>query len=180
LNKGELVLQLDELHTPLADKLFLGLTSLGELFGGALVLLCIIVFAKRRYIAIFLAAASLSMVTSQGLKHLVFQNEGRPSSVYEDLAPVKNLKRHQNNSFPSGHTTGAFTFFTVLALGLKKKWIQVLAPTLAALVGISRVYLGQHFLSDIVAGAVIGLFVASITVLLFNKLLPPKEYVAES
>ena len=57
-------------------------------------------------------------------------------------------------SFPSGHTTTAFAFATAVGL-LFRGW---LAPLLvaAALVGASRVVLGSHFPSDIVAGACIG------------------------
>lgn len=180
LEKGEMVLALDSMHTPMLDYVFLFFTLLGEEVGGLLVLLALAIFAKRRYIAIFIVSAAFSLIVSQGFKHLVFENEGRPASVYPELRPVKNLERHKNNSFPSGHTTAAFTFFTILALGIKKRGVQVWAPLVAVLVGVSRVYLGQHYLNDIVAGAVIGLLVATVTVLMFDTYISPKNHVAKS
>lgn len=56
--------------------------------------------------------------------------------------------------FPSGHTTIAFVLAAVLAGQYPRlRWY---CYTIAALVGISRVYLGMHYPSDVVAGAVLG------------------------
>ena len=173
-DKGELVLSLNSRHTPILDNIFLLLTMGGELAGGALVLLLLLVFTRRRNALVFAAAIVLSLIFSQGLKHFVFAQEGRPSSVYENLEPVEGLIRHRNNSFPSGHTTAAFTFFTVLAVGFQKKWIQLVAPIIAATIGLSRVYLGQHYLIDIVAGAVLGLLLTTSLIVILDKYWPAK------
>ena len=61
-----------------------------------------------------------------------------------------------------------------MAVGIKKKWAQLAAPILAATVGVSRVYLGQHYLNDIVAGAVLGLLLTSIAILVLDKYWPAK------
>lgn len=59
------------------------------------------------------------------------------------------------NSFPSGHTAVSFA----LAAVLSKRFPRLMAPLyiIAALVGASRVYLGSHYPSDVVAGALLGL-----------------------
>lgn len=63
-------------------------------------------------------------------------------------------------SFPSGHTTTAFAVASVLACGYKDKiWIGISSYTLASLVGISRIYDGEHWASDVIAGAALGTFV---------------------
>lgn len=63
-----------------------------------------------------------------------------------------------DNSFPSGHTTGAFSFFYFLTLLLPdkyKKWGAVFFVA-ALLVGYSRMYLAAHFFADVYVGSIIG------------------------
>jgi undecaprenyl-diphosphatase len=62
-----------------------------------------------------------------------------------------------NPSFPSGHTATAFAAATVLALFHPRLRWPALA--LAAVVGLSRVYLGVHFWADVVVGAVFGVVI---------------------
>ncbi len=61
------------------------------------------------------------------------------------------------NSFPSGHTIGAFSVATVIAERYRTRpWVPVAAYSLASLVGIARVAERQHFPSDVFVGAVLG------------------------
>lgn len=62
---------------------------------------------------------------------------------------------HEKNSFPSGHTTTAFAFATVVASQHEWYW-GVLALTGAAVTGYSRMNDGRHFLHDVSAGITIG------------------------
>ncbi|MDR0267368.1 phosphatase PAP2 family protein [Paenibacillus sp.] len=71
----------------------------------------------------------------------------------------------KDHSFPSGHTTAAFSLAIPLILG-HPEWIYLFLP-LSCLVGISRIYLGLHYPSDVLAGAVIGTSVAVATVALW-------------
>ena len=69
--------------------------------------------------------------------------------------------RLYQNSFPSGHTQIAFTVATVLlwafALSGKLKWWgAVIIFCVASLIGVSRIYVGAHFPSDVLGGAVLG------------------------
>lgn len=63
-------------------------------------------------------------------------------------------RRTQDFSFPSGHTAGSFAAATALATFYSER--APLLLTAAGLVGASRVYLGHHYPSDVVAGAAVG------------------------
>lgn len=62
-------------------------------------------------------------------------------------------------SFPSGHATNAFALSTVAALSFPA--VTPLAGALAGSIALSRVVLGRHFLSDVIAGALLGVLVGS-------------------
>jgi len=80
-------------------------------------------------------------------------NEGKfsfsPFTLFDDY----------HHSFPSGHTTEAFTMSTILALNAHSTWLKVLAYVPAFFTPFSRAYQGWHWISDCVFGAGIGYFV---------------------
>ena len=63
----------------------------------------------------------------------------------------------QGYSFPSGHSSGAAAVYGSAAVFLRKKWVTVLAFLLPLLVGFSRVVVGAHFPTDVLAGWAMGL-----------------------
>ena len=65
-------------------------------------------------------------------------------------------------SFPSGHTSNAAAFFTALAVEFKKRPLYILSAILIVLVGLSRLYLGVHWPSDVLVGAVLGICISLI------------------
>ena len=67
--------------------------------------------------------------------------------------------------FPSGHTSNAVALWGSLSLFLKKAWVGLIAIAMIIFIPLSRMYLGVHFLADILAGYLIGVMV----VLLFYK-----------
>lgn len=69
------------------------------------------------------------------------------------------------DSFPSGHSAAAFALATVVSLQYRHQpWVGALSYTLATAVGLSRLALDKHWLSDVVAGAAVGHFVARLVV----------------
>lgn len=99
----------------------------------------------------------------------------RPITCFADrpevLQLVPGVHVHAHNSFPSGHSSTFFVFFTMLALILAYYYFQkvkygnrvhyrwivyFILIALAASGCYSRIYLSQHFMMDIVAGSVIG------------------------
>jgi undecaprenyl-diphosphatase len=104
---------------------------------------------------------------AQGLKRLLPRD--RPSNLFFAQPQEQWLA----NSFPSGHTTTAFAFATMLFLttrGTQKQWIGWLAIVWAILVGISRIYRGVHWPSDALGGACAGIFSACAVYLILRKM----------
>jgi len=74
------------------------------------------------------------------------------------------------DSFPSGHSTWAFSLATVVAMQYRHRpWVPILAYTIAAGVGLSRVTLDRHWMSDVFVGAVVGHLVARLVVRSHNR-----------
>src|SRR6185436_4461161 len=67
----------------------------------------------------------------------------------------------ENDAFPSGHTTEAFTLASVIAAHYDSLWVKIAAYGTASAVGWARDNQNQHFTSDVVAGALIGTLVGN-------------------
>lgn len=140
-----------------------------------LVGLVIIGVDRRLWLVTILCLAIPSMVT-QLLKHFVFEGHHRPVIMMADIPGlhyISGVYMNQYNSFPSGHTTSAFSLYTLLALITgHKKWgfVWLIA---ACGIALSRVYLLQHFWQDIVAGALIGTVICTLIFTFFVPKLYP-------
>ncbi len=95
----------------------------------------------------FAASAFISLA----LKSIVKRD--RPYITYPE---IDNVVEESSYSFPSGHTSSAFATATSLSM-VYPKW-YVIAPSFlwAGAVGYSRLYLGVHYPTDVLAGAIIG------------------------
>ena len=73
-----------------------------------------------------------------------------------------------HNSFPSGHTTQAFSLASVIAGHYDEWWVDALSYGIAGGVGLARIEQEAHFPSDVVAGAIIGTVVGK-TIVRYNR-----------
>ncbi|MCI8852651.1 MAG: phosphatase PAP2 family protein [Lachnospiraceae bacterium] len=145
----------NQVRSPWLDALMGAVTRLGDAgilaICACILLLCI---PSLRNTGV-MAAQSLAMdviLVNGILKTLV--NRVRPYVAVEGLIPIARLPA--DASFPSGHTGASFAVASVIYLCMPKK-IGIPVLLLAALIGFSRLYLGVHYPTDVLAGAVIGL-----------------------
>lgn len=176
-SKGDGFLMMRHVGAPVPDFLFRYLTHVGD--GLMAVAVCVLwLFQKKwpRAIVLF-GAFALSGILAQLIKHSVeaprpyvfFENQGHHIDAVKGVTLLSNFK-----SFPSGHTATAFALATSLVLLLpwwqKRWWLAFIA---AVSIGYSRVYLGQHFLQDVLAGSVLGVLSSAAMYLLLRKWNPP-------
>ena len=163
-----LLLQLKAWASPAADRLFVWISLAGYRYGviPVDVVLALALLGMRRWreaafaIVAFAGSALLNIATKA-----LFQRQ-RPS-LWESIAPESTF------SFPSGHAMGSMTLAMVvvlLAWGTRWRWpALVLAFAFTGLVGVSRLYLGVHYPSDVLGGWAAGLaWTAGVYLVLFR------------
>ena len=139
------------------DFVMLGVTTLGEGWLQTAIGLVVIGagFGKRRADLRRMGYAALLAYAASGLLSSIVKDLGdrpRPVLVLFDARTVG--RPLFINSFPSGHATTAFAAaFVWGAFFPRFRWLLY---TLAALVALSRVYLGVHFPFDVAYGAILG------------------------
>lgn len=143
------------------------ITSLGDK-GFFWILLCILLvaFKKTRRIGIMAAVALAlnALIVNVILKTQIMRI--RPFMLEEGLSLITRLPK--DSSFPSGHTSASFATAVILFKGLPK-YAGIPVLTLAFLIGFSRLYVGAHFPTDVLAGAIIGTIAAWIVWWYFKK-----------
>lgn len=105
-----------------------------------------------------------SFIFIRVLKYL-FGRE-RPYSAYNFLDKVAQA---ESLSFPSGHTFEAFAFATAAALLFKNLWARLFLFLWVILVGLSRMILGMHYLSDVMGGVVFGVITGYAVHVLYQR-----------
>ncbi len=130
------------------------------------VTLALLAFRKTRRLGIFCA---VSMMIGLLVTNLVIKNwvaRVRPYELIQELELM--IERQHDFSFPSGHTTNSLACAWVLFRRAPKKW-GVPALVLAILIALSRLYVGVHYPTDIIGGAVIGIGSACLALWLVPK-----------
>ncbi len=146
--------RLNGAHSPSRDRFFSGITELGSIYASIGAAVAIAATGKSRPAARALAAASATWLLGQGLK----KSFGRPRPFHAHPDTARRLiDPPSGTSWPSSHPAVLLAFLTVAA-----RELDLPAPVRAALiglagaVGVSRVYLGVHFPSDVIGGLLMG------------------------
>ncbi|MEQ8910122.1 MAG: phosphatase PAP2 family protein [Vicingaceae bacterium] len=103
----------------------------------------------------------------------------KPTTFWEGfsdelLAKTRNddFKRY---GFPSGHSSIQTAFWLSMIFLFRKRWIKTLGVALILLTGLSRIYLGNHFLGDVLAGYLLGGFISFALIQLVKR----SDYLAQ-
>jgi membrane-associated phospholipid phosphatase len=162
---GHEIFYFSQRRTSFGDLFFKSITRLGEVYPYLLAGLVFLFFSLRK-MTVTSVMGIIVLTFSNLLKNLFSQP--RPKAYFESrqlldqLTFVDNLYVNQGmTSFPSGHAMGAFALFGLLAFYYPRRPSQsLLLLLLAVSVSISRIYLVQHFLRDVLAGALLGVALA--------------------
>jgi undecaprenyl-diphosphatase len=140
------------------DPLFEGLSLIGS-FGIVWLLLALVISGfswSRPWLWTRVGAAIILAESVSGALKIAVERDRPPLSR---PVPEPLLETPSTYSFPSGHATVAFACATLLALAVPRLRWPLYA--LAALIAFSRVYVGVHYPGDVIAGAVLGIALAT-------------------
>ncbi|MHA7270879.1 phosphatase PAP2 family protein [Arthrobacter sp. HLT1-20] len=119
--------------------------------------LVLVLIRRHRRLALFVAVANLAAL---GLTHLIKFLVARPR-------PADRLVHVDSGSYPSGHVSGTVAAAVTTAVVLGKLWIWISGAILSVAMMYSRTYLGAHWASDTIAGALLGV---GLTLLLWSTM----------
>ncbi|MGD6844640.1 phosphatase PAP2 family protein [Bacillus infantis] len=156
---GVIIGFLKSIESPALDHLLMFITELGSVWFLTTLSILTVVYlwfkAKNKWgVLFFIIGVGGGGLLTFLLKH--YYQRGRPS-INPDIDAV-------GFSFPSGHSMGSliyygFLIYFIIRSGVKKevKWTASLfAVIIVILIGLSRIYLGAHFPSDVIAGHIAG------------------------
>ena len=160
------LLFLQNLRTDLLNVLMQGITMLGEEVIIVLVIAILYFCIDKKFAQKLLYTVLTSIGINGIVKNLVrFPrpfSTGKITCVREGTAT--------GYSFPSGHTQTFATTSTTIAKKVKKPLVIFLVGILITLVALSRMYLGAHYPSDVVVGALLGVVIGVVGSTLFDKI----------
>jgi membrane-associated phospholipid phosphatase len=160
-------------HTPWLDWFFKYYTQIAE---WPVIVLALVLALLKHPITGFWAGITygIEALLINGLKLWFREPRPRVQLGIENMHQIDGVAILSGLSFPSGHTAAAFIGFGLISFMHPSKWIQVFAALGAILVGYSRMYLGQHYLRDVLGGEAIALLLLALYALNYHRLHPVK------
>ena len=145
------------------------ITTMGEWFIFAFIVIILLFALKKRLSIIIL----INLLLSSGLNHLIKLIIARPR-------PEWKLIDKTEYSFPSGHSMVSLAFYGFLIYliinyyhGKFKKTLIIILSILIFLIGLSRIYFGVHYLTDVIGGFML----AIIYLIIFITIIKKKELI---
>lgn len=158
-------------RTETLTRYFVFITDLGDRYAYVVITVIIAIFFRWRYQNWRFTLQTISVLVLSALSNIVLKsvfNRGRPAA--DHLVAVDSL------SFPSGHSMSAMAFYGFLIYLTTryqgKTWIRITMVLILLIlilsIGISRIYLGVHYPSDVAAGFMGGLIWVALCITIFN------------
>lgn len=161
--EGNILLWIQEnLRSEVITPVFQVITTLGN-YGMIWIFLVFVFLCVKETRKVGLLSG-ISLAVTFLINNLIAKNffhRTRPYEVYELLQPL--IEKPLDYSFPSGHTAAAFGTAVVLFL-LLRDWRGISAMILAVFMGFSRLYVGVHYPTDVLGGALLGTGVALLVI----------------
>ncbi len=142
------------------DRFMLRFTNLGGVLSTTVFVLILLFFGNREGKIIGIQGTitlAISQTITYGLKSLLSRE--RPYNILKGLNTFDIILK--DYSFPSGHTSASFAIATTVALNIPK--LSIVVFIIALIIGVSRIYLGVHYPTDVVAGMILGIGSAIVT-----------------
>ena len=175
-SKSSIHIYFNQFNNPYADQFFKYLTHVGDGWAIVIVGLVFLVFKSIRSGLQIWLTGILGGLIAQLMKRFVFGETPRPAKYFAEVDPfnlnlVEGVSMNYVNSLPSGHTTAAFGLCLSIAMIYQKRQVDSAMFILAILIGVSRIYLSQHFLEDVYMGSMIGVLSA---IVIYSWIYSPK------
>jgi membrane-associated phospholipid phosphatase len=175
MHSAQIIIFLQKIQNPILNTIMNYITLIGYEMG-VTIILCIYLFGFSFHKGFFVLQSSfLTFVSTDILKNGFMLK--RPflmdnNVLNLDKSMIKEASLGSvSYSFPSGHSSGITVVFGSISLSVKKRWFYTLSAILIFLVCFSRIYLGVHYLQDVLVGISLGI----INILLYY--IPLKNYI---
>lgn len=150
---------INSIRNPILTKIMIFLSTITGTFQILMLIFLVFVWTKksRALMPSLIFSLALSALTVFILKSVI--SRPRPEIIH--------LTTETDSSFPSGHSNSVFSVYPIINKNYKK--LSLIWLTFSVLVAFSRIYLGVHYLSDVIFGAIIGLFFGNLVIYLEQK-----------
>jgi membrane-associated phospholipid phosphatase len=166
--EADLIVFLQKIGNSFTDTIF----SVISMFGEEYIMVAVLGFLYWAYDKSFGEFVGFNLLAANCLNPMIknIANRRRPyfdnpqiqcKKIVDPSADILD-EVAQGYSFPSGHSSGAASLYPSLAYYKPKRWLIAIAIVIPFLVGLSRIYLGVHFPTDVLGGWVLGIGIVTI------------------